>query len=102
MRKLEKENIDLYNKLSVTAAVLDGLAQLDSIMGDTIIEHSKALGLMAKRNKEVRDGFVEFKNNVNRFITVVTQQITFLSGAQKIKSSNPFGPVKKSEKIKPD
>lgn len=103
MRKLEKENKDMMNMVVSSASLLYELSKIAANLQQSMLDHAKAQIIIQKFNNQTQNDLLEFKSNVDKFVTATTQQIQLLHMANKSqKGSGVFGPVKKNDKIKPN
>lgn len=107
VRRLEKDNRDLQSMVASIANLVFEVSKVANIIQDGTLEQGKGMLMLAKQAKESKEEFLEFKENVDKFVGVMVQQLNLLHGSQKVQpkpatTSPVFGPVKKNDKIKPN
>lgn len=99
---MEKETKALGAVAASSVMMIYELSKISSLFQDALNSQSKAINLITNSNDTTYKEFSIFRSNVEKFAASVSQQIQFLNSANKKAISSTFGPVKKSDKIKPD
>lgn len=104
VRKLEKHNKELEESVIAASNLIFELSKISASYQKTTMEQSKTLISLIKYSETTYNEFASFREDVGKFVAFVSEQIQFLSLANKNQktSSSSILPVKKNDKTKPN